>query len=328
MTSRKFAATILAVLLVAIVAPMAIPRGHADDVNESITSTGYVIRNYYDPYLGRTVDTIKAGSVLAITIVFQADSQVMQRNMSLGIKFDWMSTFQNSSMANPQNPYDVYANQLTYLTLNYTIPNLTGAYSGLNLTPHSWIVEVWNGASGSTWQNGCGYGYTEEFYGYVGTVYKFLGSCHEFTSNSIAIYSSQQSSAVLSRQQANAEITTLRSALTGVLQAPPGSSNAVAQLASASVELSLGDTAYSNGDFSGAQTHYQNALNDANAAQASLATVGGGTDTATLTSIWATAVAAIFGGIGALLVGIAGYKYLRGRTRTLSGYTPSSAPKL
>jgi hypothetical protein len=215
------------------------------------------------------------------------------------------------------------------LTLNYTVPNLTGGYSGLNLSPHSFQIEVWNGASGSTWTNGCGSGYTEEFWNYGVFPYKYLGSCHEFYSGSIAIYSSQQASAVLADQQAAAEINALDLSLHSVLQAPPGSSSAVALLAQASVQLSLGDTAYSNGDFGGAQTDYQNALNDANAAQASLATTGGGTDTATLTSIWIETVAILFGGIGALLVGFAGFKYLRARTKTISGstYTASSAPK-
>jgi hypothetical protein len=324
---RKFAAAILAVLLVAIVAPVAIPRGHADDSNESLTSSGYVIRNHYDPYLGTTVNALKAGSTLQINLAFQADSSVAPRNVSLGIKFDWMNSFANSTMANPQNPYTVFANQIVYLTLNYTVPNLSGNYAGLNLNPHSFNVEVWNGPSGSTWTYACGLGYTDEVYGYVGSVYKYIGSCHEFYAVEVGIYSSQQSSAVLSDQQAAAEITSLQNSLHSVLQAPPGSSNAVALLAQASVQLSLGDTAYGNGDFSGAAADYQNALNDANAAQASLATTGGGTDTATLTSIWIETVAVLFGGIGALLVGFAGFKYLRARSKVLSGptYTPASA---
>lgn len=305
---------------------MAIPRGHADDNSETLTSTGYVIRNNYDSYLGQTVSAIQAGNTLKITVVFQADTSNLQRNVSLGIKFDYMTTFQNSTMASPANPYTIFASQIAYLTLNYTIPTLTGGYAGLNLSPHSFIVEVWNGVSGQTWNMGCGYGYTEEFYG--GTPYHFLGSCHEFYVGNIAIYSSQQSSAQLASQQASAEITALDNSLHSVLQAPPGSSNAVALLAQASVQESLGNNAYANGDFTGAQTDYNNALNDANAAQASLATTGGGTDTATLTSIWIEAVAFLFGGIGALLVGFAGFKFLRARAKTTSGssYSPSSAP--
>jgi hypothetical protein len=321
MRHRKFAAAILAILLVAIVAPMAVPRGHADDTSVTLSSTGYVIRSYSDPFFVAeqcrcTVDAVKAGSVFTITVVFVANSVVFQRNMSLGIKFDWMNTFQNSSMANPQNQYTVFANQVATLTLNYTIPALTGQYATLNTVLHSWTVEVWDSASGQTWQNGCPVD--------TGTT-----SCHEFpSSNPVAIYSSQQASGVLARQQANAEITAMKSSLDSVLQAPPGSSNAVALLAQASAQLSQGDTAYATGDFSDAQTDYQNALNNANSAQSSLATTGGGTDTATLSSIWIESIAILFGGIGALLVGIAGFKFLRARSKMTvsSTYTPS-APK-
>jgi hypothetical protein len=317
MQHQKLAAAILAVLLVAVIAPMAVPRGHADYTSETLTSTGYVIRSYSDPFLAHTVDALKAGTVFAVTVVFVADAGVYQRNMSLGIKFDWMNTFQNSSMANPQSQYSVFANQVAYLTLNFTMPDLTGQYANLNLVTHSWIVEVWDTPSGQTWTNpACNV--------VIGDT-----SCHEFTNNNpVAIYSSQQATGVLARQQANAEITAMKNALDSVLQAPPGSSNAVALLAQASAQLSQGDTAYGTGDFSDAQTDYQNALNNANSAQASLATTGGGTDTATLSSIWIQSVAILFGGIGALLVCIAGYKYLRARSKmaTVSTYTPS-APK-
>lgn len=317
--------------MLAIVAPMSIPRGHADDQSESIVSSGYVIKGYVDPYLGSNTvfDAIQAGSTLRIVVPFHADTQPIVRNMSLGIKFDWMTSFQNSTMASPQNPYQVFANQWVYLSINYTIPNLTGAYSGLNLSPHSWKVQVWDYQSGSMYGSnlGCGVGYTYDNEVWTGTYYKTINSCHEFDDYSVAIYSSQQSSAVLAKQQANTEISVLGNAFAFVSNLPPGSSSALAQLAAAKVQIGLGDTAYANGDFPTAQTDYQNALNDANAAQSSLATTGGGTDTATLTSIWVDAVAILFGGIGALLIGFAGFKYLRGRTKSLSTYTPPIAPR-
>ncbi len=106
----------------------------------------------------------------------------------------------------------------------------------------------------------------------------------------------------------------------------PGTSSAVASLAQAQTQLTLANNAYKIGDFNTAQTDDQNALNDANSAQSSLATVGGGTDTATLTSIWLDSVAILLGGIGAILVGFAGFKYLRGKTKALTSFAPS-APK-
>jgi hypothetical protein len=326
MQNRKIVAAMLAILLIGIAAPIAVPKGHADDTSENMQTSGYVIKEssvsggYRDMYLNSYVDAIKAGSVLTFTLIFQASPTVFARNISMGVKFDWMSNYQNSSMANPQNTYTVFANQIAIITLNYTIPNLTGQYAELNQETHSWQVQVWDGPANSLWNNGCGF---DDF----GPPY--LACRSFFSSNPLAIYSSAQASGMLNRIQANSEISALSASLRSVLQAPPGSSNAVALLAQASTQLSLGDTAYSTGDFSDAQTDYQNALNDANAAQSSLATTGGGTDTATLTSIWIQAVAILFGGIGALLVGFAGFKYLRARSRTISGstYTPASAPR-
>ena len=320
MQRRKILAAALALLLVGIIAPASIPRGHADDNNETIASTGYVVKNYQDPFLTcrfcfQGVDAVKAGSTLFITVIFQASNAVFQRNMSLGIKFDWMSTYQNSTMANPQNQYSVFANQIAYLTLNYTIPNLTGQYSGLNLATHSWTVQVWDTQSGKTWTNANGFCPSDNGF----------QSCREFfNDNPVAIYSSTQAIGVLAKQQASAEITSLQISLRSVFQAPPGSSQAVALISQAGAEMSLGDTAYQNGDFNTANTHYQNALNDANAAQSSLSFTGGGTDTATLTSTWITAAAILMGGIAAILVGFAGFKYLRTRSKNLSTYTPAT----
>ena len=317
MQHGKLVAALFAILLVGVASPMFIQRGHADDNSEQITANGYIIRSYYDPYLQRTVDVVKAGSTLTFTLTFIASSQVFQRNMSMGIKFDWMGNYQNSSMANPAATYSVFANQIAYITLNVTIPNLTGQYSGLNLVTHNWQIQVWNGPANSAWSNGCGF---DNFFP------PYLACRSFFNSNPLAIYNSAQQSGINARIQANAEISALSSSLHSVLQAPPGSSNAIALLAAASTEMTLGDNAYSTGDFNGANTHYQNSLNDANAAQSSLATTGGGTDTATLSSILIQAVAILFGGIGALLVGFAGFKYLRGRSKAF-GYTPSSSPK-
>jgi hypothetical protein len=323
---RKFAAAILAILIVAIVAPISIPKGHADDTSENLQTSGYVIKEssvsggFRDIYLNSYVDAIKAGSVMTFTLIFQASPVVFQRNVSMGVKFDWMSNFQNSSMASPQNTFTIFANQIVIITLSYTIPDLTGQYADLNLETHSWTVQVWDGPANSVWTNGCGFDD-------VGAPY--LACRSFFNSNPLAIYSSAQASGMLNRLEANNEITALSASLRSVLQAPPGSSNAVAMLAAASTQMALGDTAYSTGDFSDAQTDYQNSLNDANAAQSSLATTGGGTDTATLSSIWIQAIAILFGGIGALLVGFAGFKYLRARSKTISGstYTPVSTPR-
>src|SRR5215831_1285931 len=118
MHAKKLVAILLAVLIVGISTPALIPRGHADDTSMSLSSTGYVMKSVYDPYLGTTVDAIKAGGTLSFTLAFVASSQVFQRNVSLGIKFDWQNNYQNSSMANPSSTYTIFANQIVYLTLN------------------------------------------------------------------------------------------------------------------------------------------------------------------------------------------------------------------
>jgi hypothetical protein len=316
---RKILAALLAIFIVAIAIPVSIPRGHADHSSEQLTTSGYVVRSYYDTYLGRTVDAVKAGSVLSFTLVFVANSVIYQRNVSMGVKFDWMNSYQNSSMANPQNTYTIFANQIVYLTLNFTVPELTGQYSGLNLVSHSWTLQVWDGPANTAWTFGCFFD---------NGVFQPGNACHQFNNGSpIAIYSSAQASGVQDSQQASAVISALKSSLGGVIQTPPGATNAIALMAQANALLTAGNNAYQTGDFATAQSDYHNALNDANAAQGSLATTGGGTDTATLTSIWLEAVAMLLAGIGAILVGFAGFKYLRTRARAYTGYTPASAPK-
>jgi len=307
----------------AIVVPVSVQKAHGDDVSEQLTTSGYVIRSYSDSFLARTVDAVQAGNVMTFTLVFVANSVVYQRNVSMGVKFDWMNNFQNSSIANPQNTFSIYANQIATITLNYTIPNLTGQYAGLNLVPHSWVLEVWDGPANSAWSASAGCGFDD------GNVVPGI-ACRSFNnSNALAIYSNAQATGVLDSQQASAELTSLKSSLSSVLQPPPGATNTLALMALANAEVTSGNLAYQTGNFNTAQTDYQNALNNANAAQSSLATTGGGTDTATLSSIWIESVAVLLAGIGAILVGIAGYKYLRARSKLMTGttYTPVSAPK-
>ena len=204
----------------------------------------------------------------------------------MGVKFDWMSAFQNTS-----SPIPVQIGQTGFVTRQITIPALTGQYASLNLIPHTWTVEVWDMAVGAVWTNSCNFD--------DGTT-----SCRQFNqSYQLAVYSSAQASCIQAKQQAGAIITALSNVLSSSQQAPPGTNSAVASFTTAQAQLSLGDTAYQTGDFNTAQTDFQNALNDAKAAQNSLATTGGGTDTANLTSIWLVAVAGLMVGSGVLLWG-------------------------
>jgi hypothetical protein len=319
---RIFLVPLFAVLLVGVAVPLSVQRAHGDDTSETLNITGLTARGTFDSYLQTTVDAIPAGNTMNFNVIFTANSYVYQRNLTMGIKFDWMTNFQNTT-----SDTAVYAGQTLTVTLPYTIPALSGQYSALNLQSHTWTLELWDMAQGATWNgNNC--------FDFNNSPPNVQPMCRSFTSNSypnhpLAVYSSAQVSSYNSKLQASAIINSLNSVLGTTFQPAPGTSSALASLAEANTQMSLANNAYSLGDFATAQTDYQNALNDANAAQSSLATIGGGTDTATFTSIWLDSVAILLGGIGAILVGFAGFKYLRGKTRALPSYTPSisSTPK-
>ncbi len=302
-------------------APLSVQRAHGDDTNETLNITGLLSRGSYDSYLGSTVDAIQAGNTMTFNVIFTANSYVYQRNLTMGIKFDWMTNFQNTT-----SYLAVYAGQTLTVTLAYQIPALTGQYSGLNQQAHTWTLQLWDMPSTATWSA------STYCYDYNYAPPNVPPACRSFTSNgypyhSLAVYSSAQTSSYNSKLQASAIITSLNSVLGSTISPAPGTSSAIASLAQANTQMSLANNAYALGDFATAQTDYQNALNDANAAQSSLATIGGGTDAATFTSIWLDSVAILLGGIGAIMVGFAGFKYLRGKTRALPSYTASSTPK-
>src|SRR5439155_5821608 len=93
---RKFLVPIFALLLVGVAVPLSVPRAHGDDTNETLNITGLVARGTSDSYLGATVDAIQAGNTINFNVVFTANSYVYQRNLTMGVKFDWMTNFQNT----------------------------------------------------------------------------------------------------------------------------------------------------------------------------------------------------------------------------------------
>ena len=320
MNRRLLLVPIFAILLVGVAVPISVPRARGDDTGfPSLTFTGYLTRGYSDPYLSTAVDAIQAGNTLTFNVLFTANSFVYQRNLTMGVKFDWMTKYQNTT-----SDIAVFAGQTVTISLSYTIPALTGQYANLNQAAHTWTLELWDMAQGGTWSanSGC----SDPF---VFSGPPFPPSCHSFNSSYphlLAIYNSAQASSYSSKLQASAIITSLNNVLGSTIQPAPGTSSALASLAQANTQMSLANNAYALGDFATAQTDYQNSFNDANAAQNSLATIGGGTDTATFTSIWLDSVAILLGGIGAILVGFAGFNYLRGKTKALPSFAPS-APK-
>ena len=107
--------------------------------------TGLLARDTYDSYLGSYVDAVQAGNTLTFNVIFTANSYIYQRNLTMGVKFDWMTSFQNTTTDTA-----VYAGQTLTVTLAYAIPALTGQYSGLNQQAHTWTLEQWAMAQGAT----------------------------------------------------------------------------------------------------------------------------------------------------------------------------------
>lgn len=322
MQNRKLLIPILAVLLVGMAAPLSVQRAHGDDTFNSpvLNITGLLARGTDDMNLG-TVDAIQAGNTMTFNVIFTANTYVYQRNLTMGVKFDWMTNFQNTTGSIP-----VDANGVVTVSLAYQIPNLAGQYSALNLQAHSWTLELWDMATGATWSVNTFCGDSNNAPPNVQPMcHAFFSNGFPFNYHSLAVYSSAQAGGYTSKTQATAITNALNAVLGVVTFTPaPGTSAARASLAQANTQIALGDEAYKLNDFTTAQTDYQNALNDANAAQSSLSTIGGGTDAATFTSIWLESAAILLGGIGAILVGFAGFKYLRGKTRALSPATPKA----
>ena len=319
---RKFLIPILAVLLVGVVAPLSVQRAHGDDYSTTLNVTGVLAKGYTDQYLGGTYNVIQAGNTINFNVFFTANYIVFQRNLTMGVKFDWMQNYQNTT-----SPVTVLAYGTTTVTLAFQLPQLSGANANLNQAPHSWTLEMWDMGLASTWTAGCSdpgsvkapacIQWSSNAYSY----YPCYNNCLQ-----IAIYSSQQATYYNNMLQAGAIIGALSTVLGGT-NPPAGSSAAAADMAQATTQALLAQNAYRTGDFNTAQSDSQNALNDANAAQSSLGTIGGGTDAATMTSIWLTGAAVIMGGIGALLLGFGGFKYMRGKTRSMPNYTPPTPAK-
>ncbi len=318
MQNRKFLIPILAVLLVGVVAPLSVQRAHGDDQSATLNVTGVLAKGYYDQYLGGTFNVIQAGNTINFNVFFTANYIAFQRNLTMGIKFDWMQNYQNTT-----SPVTVLAYGTATVTLAFQIPQLSGASANLNQAPHSWTLEMWDMALASTWTNGC----SDSGYVRAPACIQW-NSCDYCGINQyrIAVYSSQQATYYNNMLQASAIIGAL-SAVLGGTNPPAGSSAAAADMAQATTQALLAQNAYRTGDFNTAQSDSQNALNDANAAQSSLGTIGGGTDAAIMTNIWLTGAAVIMGGIGALLLGFGGFKYMRGKTRSMPNYTPPTSAK-
>ncbi|OLE82275.1 MAG: hypothetical protein AUF79_20095 [Crenarchaeota archaeon 13_1_20CM_2_51_8] len=289
MQTKKILVVALSLLLVALALPTTnINKAHAftSPANNSVTVSN-VLNGFSSPTIGSGT-VAQSGSTLSITVVVQASSfntPAYQRNVTIGVKGDWMTAYQNASILT------LTTNQIASTTLSVTLPSVN------SISPsHTWTVQIWDGpASGLV--TGCHSGDDENN---VGATY--AKSCFILASGSLSILSGDQYSAAQARNAAQTAIT----AAGGLTD-----ETAIGQRAQATSERNLGDSSWTNGDFGGAKTHYQNAQNDANAALATQVNLGGGASNAGIVGIIESGTGILLFGLGGLLAGFGGFFYLR-----------------
>jgi uncharacterized membrane protein len=310
MQRKKILIACLSVLLVLALPAASIPRAHAFVSTPSVTVAGLAVSGFTDPLTGVTTTGIATGAVLTVNVYMVASSVVYQRNVTVGFKGDWMNTYQNATNASPTSTLSLTAGQTATISIAVTMPTSGG------ITAHSWTVALWNGASNSLNAATCSSGnfFNEKTPPSCGTVSNFSAGY-----SALAIYTGDQLSGAQANVQAESAITNANAAIAlvtgGLLKsAPPGSTAAAGQIAQANSEDALGDQSWTNGDYSGAKNHYQNALNDANAAVSTLAGQGGA-DNANLVNLLLGGTGIALIGIGALFAGLGAMFYLRKKSK-------------
>jgi hypothetical protein len=326
MQHKKILIACLSVLLVTLAVPTAtVPRAHAFlSTAPSVTLSGLSVSGFTDPLTGTTVAGIASGAVLSVNVYVIASSIVYQRNVTIGFKGDWMNTYQNATTANPTQTLTMTAGQSNTITISVTMPTSGG------IAAHSWNVVVMDGPAGSSNSpaNNNAFCATPNFPEKSKACDLIPGQLDVRSGGAgyqaLAIYTSDQLSAAQASVQGKATTMSLTVAL-GALSGgfcinstctstrsgnTPGVSAATGNLAQAGVEQELGDQAWKNGDYSGAKTHYQNALNDANAGVAALAGQGGA-DNASLVNLLLGGTGIALIGIGALFAGLGAFFFLR-----------------
>ncbi len=305
MQNRKILVACISLLLVGLALPtVSIPRAHAFHTGGISVTLAGIIKGFTDPN-GGTVDAAQAGNTLTVTVAVQASNSLpsYQRNVTIGYKGDWMTLYTNSSTASPSQTLPLTNSQVGSASISITLPSLGGV-----APTHTWTVAVWDGKLNSLNNADCTGGDTERANACVTTNNGGAGY------DRLAIYTSDQYAAAQADMQAGTLIASVNTAINQLgshLSPTPGVTAAAGQLAQARSEQTLGNQSWQSGDYAGAKTHFQNAVNNANNAAGSLTTQGGGVDNATLLNLilGGTGIALI--GVGALLAGIGGFLYLR-----------------
>jgi hypothetical protein len=302
MNRRKTLVACLPIVLgVLALSAISVPRANAFAQSINVSLSGLGVSGFADPTTGVTVDGIGSGSTLTVTVVIVANSYspAYQRNITVGFEGDWMSQYQNASNASPSSTMALSSAAQGTATISVTMPSTGG------LTDHTWTVAVWDGAANSLNGATCFAGNNPAGPSAACDLITYSSAGYD----QLAIYTSNQLSAAEDSVQAASSISYTNTALTTLVGVslktpPPGATAAAGDLAQANTQMALGSQSWKNGDYSGAQTHYQNALNDANAAASSLTGQGGGTDEANLVNLILGGTGIMLVGIGALLAGL------------------------
>jgi hypothetical protein len=311
MQRKKLLVACLSVLLVGLVLPnISLPKAHAFETSITVTLSGLGVRSFIDPQTGTTVDAVAAGSTITVNVAILASEFLpsYQRNVTVGFQGDWMTNYQNASNASPASTLALQSGQEATVSISVAIPSTAG------LTPHTWNVAVWDGLLNSQVANNfpCPFGGNGE---QNKSCVLISYNSFEARYNPLAFYTSDQLGAAQAQLQASIAVNSAAGAIdlvsTGSGPKPPGTAAAAGQIANAGTEMSLGSQSWKNGDYAGAKTHYQNALNDANAATGDLTGQGGGVDTASLVNLLLGGAGVAMIGIGGLLAGIGAFSYLR-----------------
>jgi hypothetical protein len=289
MQRRKIVIASLSLLIVGLALPaINVPQAHAFMTNSISVTVGGILRNAQDPSTG-FVNAAQAASTINVNVAIMASgfTPTYQRNVTFGFKGDWMNNYQNVSGSSTT---PLQSNQVGSGTISVAIPS-TGTGPG---TPaHTWAITVWDGPANTLIGVSC-----------TGAAEK-TPACVTFNNAGPALtfYTSDQFNALQNRQQ----VTTTSGFSTS------GNPTAAGQVAQANTELTLGDNAWKNGDYAGAKGHYQNSLNDLNAAEQSLVNLGGSSANASIVQALLQGAGYAMFGLGGLLAGIAGFLYLRRR---------------
>ena len=294
MQRKKIVIACLSLLLVGLAFSAAPNKAHAFTSGNNSFAISNVLTNFSSPSGVGSGTVAQGGTTITVTVTLQASAfpTAYQRNVTVGYKGDWMSSYQNASILT------LTTGQIASTSISISLPTVNA------ISPsHTWSIEIWDGPLTGNIGTCQGNDSTEQNRGSSTQT-----ACFQLASGSVSLLTGDQYSAAQAR---NAALT-----ITGSIGiAGLGNSAANAQLDQATAEQSLGDQSWRSSDFAGAKTHYQNALNDANAALATAYNLSGGQGNAVIISPILAAVGTVMFGLGGLLAGIGGFFYLRRRPK-------------